>query len=304
MNAKWSWLAISAALILPSVFQARGSTPNALVQYTFEVGTEGSVVTSIENAADPAVINPLNVYEGTGVTLSNSATSLLGLAGYYDNATSTEMAAKSVLNIGAQTPFAVSGWLNPLASAKGQVIGGNRYNTTGWSLELSRCNSTTGNNTLSFLYGKGGPVVSFDVSNVDNPGSELGWFFFTVQGYLNDSGAFELALFIGDTDGNLTRVSTTSATSGGGDVTTDTTRSGFGADMLRATSYPTTSWEGVSGYMDELTIWNGSFDVALSGNEVTGGALYEMYSTAIPEPSVSAVLLGIAGLLWVRRRHR
>ena len=305
---KSSIITTASALLLAAALQTYGAMPNALVQYSFEDGSQGDSVTTIANNAALSE-NPLTVYAGDGVTLSQSATPLLGLAGFYNGAVSTEMTDKGVLNLGAQVPFAVSGWINPLASEKNQVIGGNRYNSAGWSIELTRCNSTTGNNTLQILYGKSGPKVTYDLSDIDDVGSELGWNFFVYEGSTNaESGAFEINLFIGDLDGNLVLVDTVDGSTGSGDVSSDTSHSGFGANMLRASSYPATSWNVVSGYMDEMSIWDDamSFTLDTDGMTVIGGDVYTYYKgmVPVPESAATAALLGFAALALAVRRRR
>ncbi len=276
----------------------------AKVQYKYE---DGGLSTTVTALADSVGTNTMTARAGS-VQMVNSATSLLGLAGYYDGTAQTVMTSTTGANIGTLASFGVSGWINPTATTSNVNIAGNRYGTgggsSGWDINLTRCNINPDvgpNNMLRFTYSNtAATVVQYDLSNINVPGTSLGWHFFMWMGTSDGNGTLTLDLFIGDTLGNLFLADTATANSGNGDNATSIV--GFGTSPVKGTT------DQYQGAMDEMTIWDNSMSYTLDvdGSTVIGGQLYDYYQSMIqvPEPAYAGALLGLLGLAVAIRRRR
>ena len=286
-----------ASLLLGSTLAAM---PSQIVNYNYN--DDGSIGESASVIKDSMYNYDMTANNGT-VTITQSGTPLLGLAGYYDGTTTTTLNYNSGLDIGSGA-FTIALWMNPTSSNSNVSIGGNRYNTgSGWSLRLLRTNYSDASmrNQVVFDYTRNYSISSDSLSANTDPGVSIGWNFIAVTGEDIGGGQLEISIFTGDTEGNL-RLSesmfVTPTESINGDASRETV--GVGYNVVR-------NEQPYNGSLDEFSLWKEFLDYELGGADgmdVVGGELYSYYTSMIPEPAAAGALLGLLALAVVWRRRR
>ena len=286
-----------ASLLLGSTLAAM---PSQIVNYNYN--DDGSIGESASVIKDSMYNYDMTANNGT-VTITQSGTPLLGLAGYYDGTTTTTLNYQNGLDIGSGA-FTITLWMNPTASTSNVTVAGNRYNTgSGWSIRFNRANYSdpASRNQVVFDYTRDYTVASESLSTDAEVGSSIGWKFIAVTGEDIGGGQLEISIFTGDTEGNLRlneSIFVTPTETVNGNASRDTV--GIGYNVVKGT-------EVYNGSLDEASVWNGFMDYELGGEDgmsVVGGELYSYYTSMIPEPAAAGALLGLLALSVVWRRRR